>query len=43
VVLNWFVHRVYWTDWIGRHHRRRRELLAKTAAGAAPGGERLSD
>jgi high-affinity iron transporter len=30
IVLNWFVHRVYWTDWIGRHHRRRQRLLAET-------------
>jgi high-affinity iron transporter len=37
VVLNWFVHRVYWSDWIGRHHRRRRRLLAQTGIGAAVG------
>ncbi len=30
VVLNWFVHRVYWTDWIGRHHKRRQKLLTQT-------------
>ncbi|HSD25311.1 MAG TPA: FTR1 family protein [Solirubrobacterales bacterium] len=30
VVLNWFVHRVYWSDWIGRHHRRRQKLLTQT-------------
>jgi high-affinity iron transporter len=30
IVLNWFVHRVYWTDWIGRHHRRRQRLLTQT-------------
>jgi high-affinity iron transporter len=29
VVLNWFVHKVYWSQWIGKHHRRRRELLAQ--------------
>src|SRR4051794_25366349 len=23
VVLNWFVHKVYWSEWIGRHHRQR--------------------
>ena len=28
VVLNWFVHKVYWSEWIGRHHRQRRKLLA---------------
>jgi high-affinity iron transporter len=37
VVLNWFVHRVYWSEWIGRHHRRRRVLLARTGAGATVG------
>lgn len=30
VVLNWFVHRVYWSDWIGRHHRQRRKVLMRT-------------
>ncbi|HET6551408.1 MAG TPA: FTR1 family protein, partial [Solirubrobacter sp.] len=25
VVLNWFVHKVYWSEWIGRHHRQRRK------------------
>src|SRR3954453_12922133 len=30
VVLNWFVHRVYWSDWIGRHHKRRQKLLTQT-------------
>ena len=28
IVLNWFVHKVYWSQWIGRHHRQRRKLLA---------------
>jgi high-affinity iron transporter len=37
VVLNWFVHRVYWTDWIGRHHRRRQKLLTKSGAAALLG------
>jgi high-affinity iron transporter len=37
VVLNWFVHRVYWTDWIGRHHRRRQKLLAQTGLAAVIG------
>jgi high-affinity iron transporter len=37
VVLNWFVHRVYWTDWIGRHHRRRQALLTQTGAAAVIG------
>jgi high-affinity iron transporter len=37
VVLNWFVHNVYWSQWIGRHHRQRRKLLAKTGAAATLG------
>ncbi len=27
VVMNWFFHKIYWTGWIGLHHRRKRRLL----------------
>jgi high-affinity iron transporter len=37
IVLNWFVHKVYWSEWIGRHHRQRRKLLARTGIGATIG------
>jgi len=37
IVLNWFVHRVYWSDWIGRHHRRRQKLLTQTGFAALVG------
>jgi high-affinity iron transporter len=37
IVLNWFVHRVYWSEWIGRHHRQRRRLLAASGIGATVG------
>ena len=37
IVLNWFVHRVYWSEWIGKHHRQRRKLLARTGIGATIG------
>jgi high-affinity iron transporter len=37
LVLNWFVHNVYWSQWIGRHHRRRRTLLARSGAAATLG------
>ena len=37
VVLNWFVHKVYWSEWIGRHHRQRRKLLATTGLSATVG------
>ncbi len=37
VVLNWFVHKVYWSEWIGKHHRQRRKLLASAGIGATFG------
>jgi high-affinity iron transporter len=37
IVLNWFVHRVYWSEWIGRHHRRRGQLLGRAGIGATVG------
>src|SRR4051795_5195491 len=37
VVLNWFVHKVYWSEWIGKHHRQRRKLLAQTGISATVG------
>src|SRR4051794_16021108 len=37
IVLNWFVHSVYWSGWIGKHHRQRRRLLASSGLGATAG------
>ncbi|MGI8596008.1 MAG: FTR1 family iron permease [Thermoleophilaceae bacterium] len=37
LILNWFVHHVYWTGWIARHHRQRRRLLASSGLGATLG------
>ena len=37
IVLNWFVHKVYWSDWIGRHHRQRRKVLLRTGLAATIG------
>jgi high-affinity iron transporter len=37
IVLNWFVHKVYWSEWIGKHHRQRRRLLARTGMAATAG------
>src|SRR3954447_13839078 len=37
VVLNWFVHKVYWSEWIGRHHPRRSKLLARSGFAATAG------
>jgi high-affinity iron transporter len=33
LVLNWFFHRVYWTDHISRFHKRRKRLMNLTAGG----------
>jgi high-affinity iron transporter len=35
LVMNWFFHRVYWEAWMAFHSRKRRELAAAPAAGAA--------
>lgn len=32
VVMNWFLHKVYWTGWIGLHTKKKRELLRQDAA-----------
>src|SRR4051795_2087409 len=37
LIFNWFVHKVYWSEWIGRHHRRRRQPLSAPRVGAHPG------
>src|SRR3954447_12393064 len=37
LVLNWFVHKVYWSEWIARHHRQRRKLLARAGFSATVG------
>jgi high-affinity iron transporter len=29
LVMNWFFHKVYWTEWISSFHKRRRSLLAR--------------
>jgi high-affinity iron transporter len=31
LITNWFFHRVYWSEWIGRFHRRRRKLMDNEA------------
>jgi high-affinity iron transporter len=37
IVLNWFVHKVYWSEWIGRHHRQRKRVLARVGLSATLG------
>jgi high-affinity iron transporter len=36
VVMNWFFHKVYWTGWISRHNRKKKELLAASDDGIVP-------
>jgi high-affinity iron transporter len=33
LVMNWFFHRVYWSEWIARFHRQRRKLLQDPRTG----------
>lgn len=37
VVMNWFVHKVYWTGWIAKHHRQRRKVLGRVGISATVG------
>jgi high-affinity iron transporter len=37
LVLNWFFHKVYWTEWIAGHRKRGKELTAGALTGAAAG------
>ncbi len=38
VTLNWFFHRVYWTEWISSHRARGKQLTAGAATGAGVAG-----
>ena len=33
VVMNWFFHKIYWTGWIGLHHRSRKRTLERSSEG----------
>jgi high-affinity iron transporter len=37
LVMNWFLHRVYWTDHIHKFHRRRKRLIGESESGARAG------
>ena len=37
LVLNWFFHKVYWTEWIKGHRERSKEIMAAEGAGVALG------
>ncbi len=41
LVLNWFFHRVYWTEHISRFHKRRKRLLARRGRDHLGAGPRL--
>jgi high-affinity iron transporter len=38
VVLNWFFHKVYWTEWIATHRKKTKEITAGMGVGAVAGG-----
>lgn len=35
VVMNWFFHRVYWTEWIAGHRKRGKSLASEVSVGSA--------
>ena len=37
LVLNWFFHKVYWTEWISSHRKRSKALTGAAAGGVAAG------
>ncbi len=39
VVMNWFFHKVYWTQWIGKRNDQRRRALARAAEGGFLAGQ----
>ncbi len=42
LVLNWFFHRVYWTEWIAGHRRRGRALAGRAAGAAGVAGTTIA-
>jgi high-affinity iron transporter len=42
LVLNWFFHRVYWTEWIAGHRKRSQELAGAALAGGAVAGATIA-
>jgi high-affinity iron transporter len=33
VIMNWFLHTIYWTGWIGMHNQKKRDIMAGGATG----------
>ncbi|MCB0863324.1 MAG: hypothetical protein KDB66_08950 [Solirubrobacterales bacterium] len=42
IVLNWFFHRVYWTEWIATHRKRGKALTGDVVMGAAAGAATIA-
>jgi high-affinity iron transporter len=39
VVMNWFFHKIYWTQWIGKRNDQRKRALARSAEGGFLAGQ----
>lgn len=37
LIMNWFVHKLYWTGWIAKHNKQKREVLGRTGLGVTAG------
>jgi high-affinity iron transporter len=42
VVMNWFFHKVYWTQWIGKRNAQRKRALARSAEGGFLAGQAIA-
>jgi high-affinity iron transporter len=42
VIMNWFFHKVYWTQWIGKRNDQRKRALARSAEGGFLAGQAMA-
>ncbi len=42
LVMNWFFHKVYWTQWIGKRNEQRKRALARSAEGGFFAGQAIA-
>ena len=42
VIMNWFFHKVYWTQWIGKRNDQRKRALARSAEGGFLAGQAVA-
>jgi high-affinity iron transporter len=42
VIMNWFFHKVYWTQWIGKRNDQRKRALARSAEGGFFAGQAVA-